>query len=79
MCSYFKDFKKQHSKMQNIPEILMSQINQWEDIQLKNLPGFTEDELWESYNTIKLEVEDFKTLVKAGLWAQVVLGLSLST
>ena len=65
--------------MQNIPEILMSQINQWEDIQLKNLPGFTEDELWENYNTIKLEVEDFKTLVREGLWAQVVLGLSLST
>ena len=65
--------------MQNIPEILMSQINQWEDIQLKNLPGLTEDELWESYNTIKLEVEDFKTLVREGLWAQVVLGLSLST
>ena len=65
--------------MQNIPEILLSQINQWEDIQLKNLPGLTEDELWESYNTIKLEVEDFKTLVREGLWAQVVLGLSLST
>ena len=65
--------------MQSIPEILMSQINQWEDIQLKNLPGLTEDELWESYNTIKFEVEAFKTLIREGLWAQVVLGLSLST
>ena len=65
--------------MQSIPKVLMSRIKQWEDNQLKDLPGFTEDELWEDYITIKLEVEDFKTLVKEGLWAQVILGLSLST
>ena len=65
--------------MQNIPEILMIQIYQWEDIQLKNLPGYGEEELWESYNTIKSEVEDLKDLVSAGMWSEVLLGLSLST
>ena len=67
------------SKMQNIPEILTIQIYQWEDIQLKNLPGYAEEELWESYNTIKSEVEDLKDLVSAGMWSEVLLGLSLST
>ena len=65
--------------MQNTPEILMIQIYQWEDIQLKNLPGYGEEELWESYNTIKSEVEDLKDLVSAGMWSEVLLGLSLST
>ena len=65
--------------MQSIPKVLMSQIKQWEDNQLKDLQGFTEDELWEDYITIKLEAEDFKALVREGLWAQVILGLSLST
>jgi hypothetical protein len=49
--------------MPNIHDVLMRQVYQWEDVQLKNLAGFTEDELWMSYNTIKLEVEDFKALV----------------
>lgn len=65
--------------MPNIHDVLMRQVYQWEDVQLKNLAGFTEDELWMSYNTIKLEVEDFKALVREGLWSQVILGLSLST
>ena len=67
------------SKMQNIPEILTIQIYQWEDIQLKNLPWYAEEELWESYNTIKSEVEDLKDLVSAGMWSEVLLGLTLST
>ena len=66
-------------KMSNIPEILLNQIYDWADIQLKNLPGSTENELWESYNTIMSEVEDFKTLVCEGSWSEVILGLSLTT
>ena len=75
--------------MDGIQMMAINYIHEWEWEQLRTLPGSDEDEellpgsdeelLFEQYLSILREGEDLRDMVRMGMVAEALLGLSLRT